>query len=579
MERNYDADAQWPHVVNGRRPSTPGRLFALQTKSRACYLVLLLVVATLLSQTVATSAQDRNPRLVSDVAGTPSLPKPALDVGFAGDADPNLYAAVLPDQRDRIYANTAGKLSRYRIEASVVPAESNGPALVSGTVQVRYVNETTRQLRHVFFRLYPNAPVYNEAAMTVSTMSVAGLAVQPELSLDDTVLRVPLPDQLAPGHAIDLDLAFSAVVPVRPTRTYGIFAVDPDSGTIALAHWFPLLAGYDEFGWSLDPVSRNGDPIFSNTALFDVTFSTPEGWQVAATGTEVETVTMNGTTSRRLISGPVRDFTVVTSNRFKSVSQVVAGTTVTSFYLPEDEAGGEAVLTYAARALEIFNSFLPPYPYRQMVLAEVELYGAGGVEFPQMMMMGKALYGDDNRRNEHYLEFVTAHEVAHQWFYALVGNNQHLDAYIDEGLVQYLSSDVYFSAEYGPDTGRRQYGLEVLMWYLGALQSRGDTIVDQPTDDFESAAAYSTAGYAKGAIGFAEIRRQIGDDAFFAALRQYATDYEFGIGTPPALLQAFEAASDQDVAATWEYWFEEENGRDFFSDEDFNELQIELGLR
>lgn len=504
---------------------------------------------------------------------------PAAADARPGDTDRLLYEAILPEHRDRIYDQTAGHLSRYRIRAEITPDEANGPAEVTGTLDLRYVNETGAPLQHLYFRLYPNAPTYNEAAMTVPDVAIAGTPVAATLSVDDTVLTVPMLEPLPAGQAVDVGLSFAAVVPVQPRQTYGIFAVDPESGTITLAHWFPILAGYDELGRSLDPVSRNGDPIFSNTALFDVTLSTPEAWQIAATGSEIESSTAGGSTARRFVSGPVRDFTVVTSDHLQVVSRDVGGTTVSSYFEPDHAPGGEAVLEYATRALVLFDEILVPYPYRQMSMVEADLFGAGGVEFPQLMLIGSSLYGDDNRRNEHYLEFVTAHEVGHQWFYSLVGNNQHRNAFLDEGLVEYLSTEVYFSVQYGVAEGRRQFGIEVLLWYLQALTSRGDMIVDQPTDEFQSSATYAVAVYAKGAIGFAEIRSLIGDDAFFAALREYANEYEFAIGTPAALLSAFESASDQEVAPLWRDWFDAENGEAFFGPDALRELEVELGLR
>jgi aminopeptidase N len=195
------------------------------------------------------------------------------------------------------------------------------------------------------------------------------------------------------------------------------------------------------------------------------------------------------------------------------------------------------------------------------------------------MLMATNLYDNAHSRNEHYLEFVTAHEVGHQWFYGLVGSNPHRAAFIDEGLAEYLSTEAYFTVAFGPEVARRQFGLEVLMWYLGALEARGDPIVDQPTDDFANSAVYGAAVYAKAAIGFAEINDLVGDDAFFTALRQYASDYELGIATPDALLQALASASELDVATTWTEWFETASGRERFSADDFQELQVELGLR
>lgn len=544
-----------------------------------CFALLYLLAALLLSAPHPSLAQSGRSRPVPMANAAQPPANPAAIDALPGDTDRVLYEAILPEQRDRIYDQTAGRLSRYRISAEITPAEANGPAEITGTLDLRYVNNTGAPLQQLYFRLYPNTPTYNEAVMIVSDGAIAGTPVDLSLSVDDTVLTIPLLEPLPAGRAVDVALSFSAVVPVQPRQTYGIFAVDPESGTIILAHWFPILAGFDELGWSLDPVSRNGDPIFANTALFDVTLSTDGAWQIAATGSEIEASSANGTTARRFVSGPVRDFTIVASDQLQVVRRDVGGITVSSYFEPDHATGGEAVLEYATRALVLFDELLIPYPYRQLSMVEADLFGAGGVEFPQLMLMGSSLYGDDNRRNEHYLEFVTAHEVGHQWFYGLVGNNQHRNAFLDEGLVEYLSTEVYFSAQYGEAEGRRQFGIEVLLWYLQALTSSGDMIVDQPTDDFQSSPSYAVAVYAKGAIGFAEIRKLIGDDAFFSALRAYANEYEFAIGTPTALLNAFESASDQEVAPLWRDWFEAEHGEAFFGPDALRELEVELGLR
>lgn len=568
-----------PGSFTPRRLPHVGRMSDLRHRARNQYAVVIIFVVAHLCSSGATHAQELN---ATFCAGThlATFPTSRLAAAnWAGDTDSILYEAILPEERARIYEQTAGRLSRYRISAEVTPIAPGQPATISGTVEVQYVNETAAPQSEVFFRLYPNAPAYNEAAMTVSRVAVAGAPVTPTRSVDDTVLGLALPEDLAPRQSVNLELAYSAIVPVRPTQTYGIFAVDSETGTIALAHWFPLLAGQDQFGWSLDPVSRNGDPIFSNTALFDVRLVTPAGWEVAATGIELEQATSAGKTDRRFVSGPVRDFTVVTSDQFAKVSQEVGGTTVTSYFHPARTSGGDAVLRYGSSALAIFSRLLIPYPYVEMDLVEVELHGAGGVEFPQLMFMARALYDDGRARNEHYLEFVTAHEVGHQWFYAVVGNNQHFDAFIDEGVVEFLSTQIYFAEAYDAETARRQYGLEVLLWYLGVLQAGSDAIVDQPTDDFPNSSIYAAAVYAKAAIGFAEIHRLIGNDAFLAALRAYATAYEFGVGCSPALLHAFESVSHRDVAAVWREWFERANGGTVFTDEDYQELLVELGLR
>jgi aminopeptidase N len=175
-----------------------------------------------------------------------------------------------------------------------------------------------------------------------------------------------------------------------------------------------------------------------------------------------------------------------------------------------------------------------------------------------------------------FLESIVAHEVAHQWWYGLVGNNHHRHAFIDEGLTNYVSM-VYFEEVYGEDEARFQLNLNLKAPYLTVLFTDGDQIVDQPTDDFSSQSAYVAAVYKKAALGFEAIRVEIGDDAFFAALQGYADDFQFEIAAPGDLKAAFEEASGQDLDELWRHWFEAAEGDQDYDAADLAELLIELG--
>ncbi len=530
----------------------------------------IVVLLLLLGTELATAA----PPDASPVASPDASP-----VTGPGDTSSDLYDAVRPDLRDGIVAATAGRLSRYRIDAALIESRGRGPRAIEGQLDLRFVNDTGDDLGEIYFRLYANDPIYGDGGMKIATATAAGTPVTPELSVDDTVLRVPLPERLASGAAIDVKLAFTAMVPVGPTSGYGLFAFQPKPSTWVLAHWYPMIAGHDAGGWNLDPVSRNGDPIFSNTSLYDVRLQKPSGLDVVATGDEMTDDAEGATTRRRYVTGPVRDFTIVADDNLASVSREVQGTTITSYYDPADAEGGATVLDAAVRALDTFTDRLGAYPYREMDLVQVPLQGASGVEFPQLLFLGSDIYGDPSRfRDPHYLEFVTAHEVGHQWFYALVGNNQYDHAFIDEGLVEYLSSDVYFGDQYGAADGDRTYKLETEVWYLGHLFSAGDEVVDQPTDDFPTEAAYGATIYGKGAVAFHALRAEIGDEAFFAALRDYAARYQFGVATPADLRAAFERAAGRDLGPFWTSWFERTDGLTVFSPDDYAALRAELGL-
>lgn len=496
-------------------------------------------------------------------------------------AQADLYAAVVPSLRDAIRGATADELNRYRVDATFTAASGNDLATIDGTLDLRYVNQTGGSLDVLPFRLYPNADEYDTGGMAIDSAVVGGDALDVELSVADTVASVVLPRTLAPGDAVDLTIAFATTIPTDPTGSYGMFSLDERTGTYALAHWLPLLAGFDpESGFVLDPPSRNGDPVFTNTALFDVRLTAPSSLTFVTTGSEVDSASVDRTTTRhRFVSGPVRDFVMVADADYDETSTQVGETTVRSWFNPNSRDGGAAVLAAGAKSLEVYERLFGRYPYAELDLAQVSLgNGAGGVEFPQLAFIGSAYYAptEATQATPGLQEFVVAHEVAHQWWYGLVGNDQYQHAFMDEGLASYVTT-VYFGAVYGAAAEEEQVDYNLKAAYFSELFNDRDQIVDQPTDDFPSARSYGATVYAKGALAFGAIRAAIGDDAFFAALRAYASEYEFAVATPADLKGAFEDASGQNLDELWRHWFDAAEGRDDYDAADLANLLRAIG--
>jgi hypothetical protein len=518
--------------------------------------------------------------MVGDAQSGPPSPV-ATPVAGPGDTDSLLYASVLPDQRDGVMADTAGRLSRYRVEATLTPVTGDQLARIDGTVDVLYVNDTGVEQPTLYFRLYPNATEYGDGGMILGDVTVGDQAVTPALSVEETLATITLPTPVAPDTAIELHLPFQTIIPTDPAASYGMFAYDQASGTYALAHWLPLLAGYDPDGsWFTGPISVNGDPVFNNFALYDVTFSAPSDLKLVTSGVEFgDAVEKGALTRRHFVSGPARGFDMAADANFESASETVNGTVVTSWYNPDSVDGGKQVLDQGARALEIYSKLFGPYLYKEMDLVQVDLgNGAGGVEFPQLMFIGGDYYHATpaTATIPGFLEYIVVHEVAHQWWYALVGNNQYRHAFTDEALAN-DATVIYFQQRYGNAAYEQQVDINLKLPYFTVLFSRGDMVVDQPTDSFPGMTAYAAIVYGKGPLGFEAIRQQIGDDAFFAGLRDYAARYRFTIATPDDLLHSFERASGQDLGKLWHHWFEAAEGRQDFSRRDFADLLVKLG--
>ncbi len=534
------------------------------------WLLVVLLLAGLVVPTVARHVSASQG--TATPVGTPAPGTPASVPGN-GDTDPDLYAGVAPGSRDEVYDETAGTLSRYIIDIAVTPATDTTLTTFTGTIDLLFVNTTDRPIDAAVFRLYANDPRYGNGGIAMRDVSVAGRAEEPELSVADTVVTIPLETGLAPGEAIEIGYGFDGEVANDPAGSYGMFTYSPGSGTLALAHWYPVLSGIEptpDQGWKVEPVSVNGDPIYSDTSLYDVTVTMPADWKIAASGVEVATGPAGDAVAHQFVTGPSRDFTFVADATLDRISQQVGEIEVVSWYNPGDDAGAVAVLAAGVATLGQYQPLLGEYPFAQLDLVEVSVgNGAAGIEFPQLVFIGGSYYDEEpvTPPDTSYLESLVVHEVIHQWFYALVGNDQYAHGFQDEGLTNYLMT-YFYELQYGDAAFEVAYLSQNEIPYLRYLFSTGDVVTDFPSDEYDPASDYVIAAYYKGAVAFDAIREAIGDDAFFAGLQRYVADFRFGVATPADLRAAFEAASGEDLGELWANWFDEENGTTDFTPAD-----------
>ena len=222
-----------------------------------------------------------------------------------------------------------------------------------GEALVKYTNQEDVALDELYFRLLPNGhKSYGDGSLAVSQVLLDGQAASTELSQQDTVLKVSLPESLPPGESVEIELSFEGQVPLDFGGTaepagYGIYNLTQD--VLALSGWYPILAVYDDQGWHLDPVSEIGDSVYSDTALYSVKVCAPDELVLASTGSPIDRQTSDGTTCTQIESGPTRDFFLVASPSFKVDSQQVDGFTVNAYSLPGHESASRLALQIATR--------------------------------------------------------------------------------------------------------------------------------------------------------------------------------------------------------------------------------------
>jgi len=161
------------------------------------------------------------------------------------------------------------------------------------------------------------------------------------------------------------------------------------------------------------------------------------------------------------------------------------------------------------------------------------------------------------------LEFVTAHEVAHQYWHGLVGSDSRDHPFVDESLAQY-SAMLYVEARHGAARARREGDMQVRMNYqFMRMLGHADGAVDRPAHVFTSPIAYAGLVYGKGPYLYDALRREAGDAIFFRALRRYTDTWRFRTAPPSGFLDALSAehpARAPRYRALGRRWLQEAHG-------------------
>lgn len=458
--------------------------------------------------------------------------------------DRSLFQPGLISSDRGILEELAGA-SVYHIEFSI----SDDFSLLSGRQEVLYTNLESTPLDEIYFHLYPNLLGGFD---TISELTVNGVAVEPTYRINQSAMRVPLPETLQPGHQVVVAMQFTVSVPRTPERNYGIFAnVD---GILALAHFYPMIAVYEDQGWDIEDPAEQGDIVYADTSFYLVRVTTPAKATIVASGFVVEESQTADQQTLTIAAGPMRDFYLAASDRYNLVSLPVGETTVNSYFLPDQTEGGELVLQYAVDAVESFNARYGIYPFTELDLVPTANL-ALGIEYPGITAINLQLYDPNGKLGDLptsvFLESTVAHEVAHQWFYSLVGNDQLDEPWVDESLTQYATWRYHLDVN--GEAGARGFE-ESLHARWNAIEG-AKIPIGLPVGDYDGR-EYSAIIYGRGALFFAALADVMGQETLNEFLRDYALTYRWRNAETDDLKRLAEAHCDcdlTDIFAAWVY--------------------------
>jgi aminopeptidase N len=251
----------------------------------------------------------------------------------------------------------------------------------------------------------------------------------------------------------------------------------------------------------------------------------------------------------QIAGGPLRDMSII-AGPFQAVSESAAGATVTSYYLPGHEAEARLVLAHATASLRFYSDSYGPYPYTELDVVEAPL-NYRGMEYSGLVLIGTDLYQNTEPTIRSRQAFLVAHEVAHQWWYAVVGNNPYQHPWLDEGLAEYSAFE-YYRGVFGEDEARRLMAKRWLIPFDSVADSM-DGAVDRPAAAFD-AASYELLVYAKAALFFNALRDKLGEAMYRQVLKSYYLENRYRIVSPQTFLVIAQHVSGQNLNPLAEEW-------------------------
>jgi hypothetical protein len=418
---------------------------------------------------------------------------------------------------------------------------------ISGSEELLFTNQTGGSLPDVVLRMFP---AIMGSSPVVKNIQVNGVDARAAVSGQGSVYRIPLPTPLQDGGAVTISLDFNYEMPADPSGNYAIFAYAND--ILALAHFYPVLSEYGPDGWRTEIPPQQGDILFNEASLYLVRVTAPVDVMLISSGSSLRTSQVNNRQVEIFAAGPARDFYLAASPALTGIDRSTNGVTLRVYYPSGEDAGGKLALDTMAKALADYDKLVGPYPYTELEVVATPTQ-ALGVEYPGAIAINRNLFdiqgSDPNSDARIYLESTVAHEIGHQWFYNVVGDDQLRQPWLDESLTQYITYR-YYQQQYGDAGGQGM---------LSSFYSRWDRVerakipIGLPVDAYADD-EYSPIVYGRGPLFFRELEQKMGVTKFDAFLKSYYAAYQWKVATTADIQASLQSACACDLTKEFNDW-------------------------
>lgn len=328
------------------------------------------------------------------------------------------------------------------------------------------------------------------------------------------VWRLVLPAKLAPGQAGTLEISY------RLSLQEGGGALGYSSRQMNFGDWYVRIPPYkDNTGWLIHEPGTAGEHNVYDVADFKVQIDLgAAGQDLVVAASALAKACGEGALCYEMSNS--RGFAWSVSEDYQVLEAFEGGILLQQFIFPEHLPSGQAALEVARAAVRIFQEIFGPYPFPSLAMVEAGFFD--GMEYPGLFFLGEEYFTYYDGTPKGYLTSLTAHEIAHEWWFSLVGNDQAMEPWLDEALATY-SELVFYQAEH-PD-------LEDWWWEYRVMRFQPGGYVDGTIYDVGGFRPYVNAVYLRGAQFLQELRVSMGDESFMKFLNEYLAANEGNIAT------------------------------------------------
>lgn len=435
-----------------------------------------------------------------------------------------------------------------------------------------YINDNGQALSEIYFNLIPNYFDRSGGKVTMNKITVNGQECTLN-QVEGTVYSLPLPSSLEKDGTAKIHMEYTVNVPNLKNR-FGY-----TDNTYNLGNMIVTPAQFENGKWLVEPYVDLGDAFYTKISDFNVSVEVPDGFRVASSGT----LNNDGV----YVAKDVRDFALSIIKDCQILSDTIMNINVNVFYLQENAAAASHVMEIAKKSLAFYSEKLGGYPYDTLNLVlSPQAGGIGGMEYPGLVMISageatddafdlyydritleelkekiqkqdhasgdsepadthETITDDDIRRNTLFevtqLSRNVTHEIAHQWFYGIVGNDEIRYHWIDEGMCRFMEG--YFmdameidDVNYPLFERNKNVDETVYAEYNHQVENPMPVDLNLSLYDYISKNEDETYYdiYDKGAAMIYHIYSDLGPETFARALKDYVQTFAFSEVTPEA---------------------------------------------